>query len=100
MSTDEVNAFLNGIIVMGHGGAGLFFLRFWRKTMDRLFLMFAVSFWLLGIIRVVMAILGQSGEDSHYLYWFRFVAYLVILIAIVDKNLSWRKKRTGGGVGS
>ena len=91
MNADEVNSFLNGIIVMGHAAAGLFFLRFWRKTHDRLFLMFAIAFWLLGVIRIAMVALGQPGED-HYLYWFRLAAYLLILVAIIDKNLSWRKK--------
>ena len=90
MTADEINAFLNGIIVLGHGTAGLFFLRFWRKTHDRLFLKFAIAFWLLGVIRIAMAALGQAGED-HYLYWFRLAAYLLILIAIVDKNMHWRK---------
>jgi hypothetical protein len=91
MSADEINAFLNGIIVMGHAAAGLFFLRFWSKTNDRLFFMFAIAFWLLGVIRITMVALGQPGED-HYLYWFRLAAYLLILVAIIDKNLSWRKK--------
>jgi hypothetical protein len=81
-----MNAFLNGVIAMGHATAGLFFLRFWKKTHDRLFIQFAVAFWLLGIIRIVMLILGELG-DEHFLYWFRFVAYLIILAAIVDKNL-------------
>jgi hypothetical protein len=93
MTASELNAFLNGMIVLGHGSAGLFFLRFWRKTHDRLFLMFAIAFWLLGIIRIAMAMLGQAGED-HFLYWFRLAAYLLILVAIADKNLSWRKPKT------
>jgi hypothetical protein len=90
MNAEQINAFLNGIIVMGHASAGLFFLRFWRNTHDRLFLMFSIAFWLLGIIRVAMVALGQPGED-HFLYWFRLAAYLLILIAIIDKNLSWKR---------
>lgn len=81
-----INAFLNGVIAMGHATAGLFFLRFWKKTNDRLFGLFAVAFWMLGVIRVVMLVLGEPG-DEHYLYWLRLVAYLIILGAIVDKNL-------------
>jgi hypothetical protein len=80
------NGFLNGVIAMGHATAGLFFRRFWRKTHDRLFALFAVAFWLLGAIRVAMAIIGELGEE-HYLYWIRFAAYLIILAAIIDKNL-------------
>lgn len=91
----QLNEFLNGIIFMGHGTAGLFFLRFWRKTNDRLFLMFAFAFWLLGIVRLAMVLLEQPGED-HYLYWFRLAAYLLILFAIIDKNLTWQKKKPTG----
>ena len=79
------NAFLNGVIVLGHATAGLFFLRFWTKTRDRLFLMFAIAFWLLGLIRLTMTAYGEV-DDEHVFYWFRFAAYLVILAAIVDKN--------------
>jgi hypothetical protein len=83
---DVINAFLSGVIVMGHATAGLFFLRFWRRTQDRLFLLFAIAFWLLGLIRIVMLALNQTDED-HWLFWFRFAAYLVILAAIIDKNV-------------
>lgn len=82
------NGFLSGVIAMGHATAGLFFLRFWRKTHDRLFAMFAAAFWVLGAIRIAMVIIREPGEE-HYLYWVRFIAYLLILAAIVDKN--WRK---------
>ena len=81
-----LNAFVNGMITMGHATAGLFFLRFWKQCRDRLFLLFALAFWLLGIIQVMIAFVGHLGEE-HYLYWFRLVAYLIILAAIVDKNL-------------
>jgi hypothetical protein len=80
------NAFLNGVIALGHCVAGLFFLRFWKRTGDRLFLLFAIAFGLLGVIRIGMEALGHPDEE-HFLYWFRLVAYLLILAAIVDKNL-------------
>lgn len=89
MGADQLlilNAFLSGLITMGHATAGLFFLRFWRKTGDRLFAWFAFAFWLLGTIRVLIAF-QQDPTEEHYLYWFRLVAYLAILLAIVDKNL-------------
>jgi hypothetical protein len=84
--TALVNAFLSGAIAMGHGVAGLFFLRFWRKTADRLFVLFAAAFWVLGIIRALMLFVAPRAEETHY-YWLRLVAYLIILAAIVDKNL-------------
>jgi hypothetical protein len=78
--------FLSGGVAIGHAMVGLFFLRFWWKTSDRLFVLFALAFWILGSIRV--AIVAQGGvSENHYLYWVRLVAYLLILAAIVDKNL-------------
>jgi hypothetical protein len=84
--TEILNAFFNGMITMGHATAGLFFLRFWKQSRDRLFFLFAIAFWLLGLIRVFIAFVGEVGEEQ-YLYWFRLAAYLIILAAIVDKNV-------------
>jgi hypothetical protein len=79
-------AFLNGVIALGHATAGLFFLRFWKRTNDRLFLLFSIAFLLLGAVRLAMEAVGQPDEEN-FLYWFRLVAYLLILAAIADKNL-------------
>jgi uncharacterized membrane protein HdeD (DUF308 family) len=84
--SETLNAFLNGVITMGHATAGLFFLRFWTKTRDRLFFWFALAFFLLGVIRVAITFYAVE-EDEHYYYWFRLIAFLAILAAIVDKNL-------------
>ena len=82
----NINAFLSGMIAMGHASAGLFFLRFWKSTKDRLFGLFASAFWVLGFVRAMMIVFDNPG-DEHYLLWLRFVAYLIILAAIIDKNL-------------
>ena len=83
---DLINSFLSGVIFLGHAAAGLFFLRFWARTRDRLFVLFAIAFWVFALIRVAMLVLDQPDEDQ-LLYWFRLAAYLLILAAIVDKNL-------------
>lgn len=75
-----------GAIVMGYAVAGLFFLRFWRQTRDRLFLIFAISFWLLGAQRLALALTAQVVESQTGLYLLRLFAFLLILVAIVDKN--------------
>jgi hypothetical protein len=85
-SVEDYDNFLSGSVAFGHAVAGLFFLRFFTKTKDRLFLLFCLAFWLLGSIRVALLLLGNPGE-GHYLYWIRLAAYLLILVAIVDKNL-------------
>jgi Family of unknown function (DUF5985) len=79
---------ISGAIVMGYGVAGLFFLRFWRETRDRLFLIFAGAFWLLGAQRLALAFGGNMVEDATGLYLVRLFAFLLILGAIVDKNRS------------
>ena len=79
---------LSGAIVMGYGVAGLFFLRFWRETRDRLFLIFAGAFWMLGAQRLALALSRNMVEDDTGLYLVRLAAFLLILGAIVDKNRS------------
>ena len=75
-----------GAIAMASAIAALFFLRFWRDTGDRLFAMFALAFLLLGITRMGLALSPQELEGHTHWYWVRLVAFLLILVAIVDKN--------------
>ena len=82
-----INQFLMGAITMGHCVAAIFFLRFWTKTHDRLFAFFAAAFLVLGLNRIAL-VATHGSDEHHYLYWVRFVAYLLILIAILDKNRS------------
>jgi hypothetical protein len=64
----------------------LFFFRFWHKTGDRLFGMFAVAFLLLGLTRFGLVVADDQSEVQTYLYWLRLAAYLMIFAAIIDKN--------------
>ena len=84
---EELNHFLMGAIAVSYAIAALFFFRFWRRTHDRLFVLFGIAFALLSAVRIAMFALDVSvDEREHSLYWVRFVAYAVILIAIIDKN--------------
>jgi len=78
--------FLMGATAMASAVAALFFLRFWRETGDRLFATFAVSFGLLGVIRLGLALSKEPSEGDTYWYWLRLVAFVLILVAIIDKN--------------
>jgi hypothetical protein len=81
--------FLLGATTMGFWVAGLFFLRFWLQTRDRLFAIFALAFWILAINRFVFNILIQVDEASNLpLYVIRLLAFSLILVAILDKNRS------------
>jgi hypothetical protein len=80
------NQFLNGTILMGFLVGGLFFLRFHRRTHERLFAMFAASFFVLAAERLVLASVEPTAEFRAYVYFIRLTAYLLIIAAIVDKN--------------
>jgi hypothetical protein len=72
--------------------AGLFFLRFWRRTGERLFLAFAFAFWLLGANAVLPTLLGQPVQAHGEVYLLRLAAFLLIILAILAKNVrSWRR---------
>ena len=77
---------VTGAIVMGYAVAGLFFARFWRQTHDRLFLIFAIAFWLLGVQRLALALTAEMVESQTGFYLLRLFAFLLILAAIIDKN--------------
>lgn len=82
--------FLYGAIFMAAVIAALFFLRFYRKTKDRFFLYFFVSFALEATTRLLAVELESMGPNSPVFYVLRVVAYGLILVAIVDKNLPKR----------
>ncbi len=79
---------VTGAIVMGYGVVVLFFLRFWRETRDRLFLIFSAAFGILGLQRLALTFTRDMVEDNTGLYLVRLFAFLLILGAIVDKNRS------------
>ncbi len=81
-----MNQLLLGAIAMGNLVIGLFFVRFWRKTRDRFFLFFAVSFILEGSNRVLLGLSQGSNENEPIFYLVRLLSFVLILIAIVDKN--------------
>ena len=83
--------FLAGAVTLAFILAAVFFLRFWRRTRDRLFLAFSVAFGLLALNQVLAFVLNVYSEPQSFIYWLRVIGFLLILIAIMDKNLSARK---------
>ena len=88
MDKDFYIQFMWGALTMASAVAGLFFLRFWRKTRDRLFLIFAAAFWILGTNWLVLAI---TRHDEAHWYSLRLIAFILIIVGIVDKNRSRRR---------
>ena len=54
--------FIGGALMLGYLVLGLFFLKFWRRTRDPLFMMFAFAFWLLAANAI--AVSGPTASIS------------------------------------
>jgi uncharacterized membrane protein len=89
----SINRFLLGALVMACFTAGLFFLRFWRKTHDRLFVIFALAFWLMGVNWLALSFTDPQAEFRPALYLIRLLAFVLILYAILEKNRAGRQNQ-------
>jgi membrane protein CcdC involved in cytochrome C biogenesis len=74
---------LNGAVIMGYAVASVFFLKFWRRTGDRLFLAFFASFLLLAAVPLLTAWLNIPREEQSAVYLLRAAAFMIIIVAIL-----------------
>lgn len=81
-----MNHFILGAVVMASAIAGLLFLRAWRDTRDRFFMLFALSFWVLAANWASIAVIGDGDEARSLFFLPRWLAFCLIIAAIVDKN--------------
>jgi len=88
-----MNLLMAGAIGMASLIIALFFVRFWRSSGDRFFLYFALSFTIEGLHRIYAAMRPDGSEDSPMHYLIRLAAYLLIIWAILEKNLPRRGQR-------
>jgi hypothetical protein len=78
--------FLSGAVSLGFVVCALFFLRFWRRIGDGLFLYFGLAFLLLGTGQAVLALGNIPTEERGSLYLIRLAAFLLILFGIYRTN--------------
>ena len=83
---DLLNSFLSGAVVLSFAVCALFFLRYWSRTRDELFLTFSVAFALLAAGQTILALASIPTEERGPVYLIRLIAYLLILFAIYRKN--------------
>jgi uncharacterized membrane protein HdeD (DUF308 family) len=81
-----IEPFLLGVIATASLIAGMFFLRFWKKTHDRLFLAFATFFFVEMANRLISLSFDRPNEGSPWIYLTRLAALVVLLAAITAKN--------------
>jgi hypothetical protein len=79
--------FFSGLIAAGFAVAALFFVRFWSRAKDGLFLGFALCFGLLAISQALSTLLGLPQEERSWIYLIRLSAFLILIFAILRKNM-------------
>lgn len=85
-----MSEFIAGAIVLGYLVVGVFFLRFWRRTQDSLFAIFALAFFVLAGNGAIVTLSGIEREALSWVYLLRAAAFTLIIAAIVRKNLPGR----------
>jgi hypothetical protein len=78
--------FLSGAVAFGFVLIGLFFLRFWYRVRDPLFIWFALAFWLLGASQAILTLAGIPQEERSAVYLIRLLAFSLIIFAVFRKN--------------
>jgi hypothetical protein len=79
--------FLAGAVTLGYLVAAGFFVSFWRKTRDRLFLAFGIAFALFALNQLLASAFVVVFEPTSLIYLLRILGFAIILAAILDKNL-------------
>lgn len=82
----RLEAFLLGVVATSSITASVFFLKFWKRTRDFLFLAFAVAFFIEGLSRVGTLLTVRPNEGSPWIYLVRLFAIVIILSGILHKN--------------
>jgi hypothetical protein len=83
-----INEFVLGAVAMASLVAALFFLRFWRQTRDRFFILFSLAFLIDALDRTALGVFDWISEEQEPVYYFvRLLAYSLIVLAIAGKNV-------------
>jgi len=79
-------AYLAGLFTAGSLVVALFFLRFWKRSGDGLFLSFALAFVLLAANNALSGFIG--GDEYPAIYLLRLAGFALIIFAILRKNMA------------
>lgn len=79
-------AYFSGFFTAASLVAALFFLRFWKRSGDSLFLSFALAFVLLAANNALSGFIG--GDEYPAIYLLRLAGFALIIFAILRKNLA------------
>lgn len=78
--------FMSGLITMGYLASALFFLKFWARTKDGLFLAFFVAFMLFATEQGLLVWARTAREEETWFYLLRLGGFGLIIAAVIAKN--------------
>jgi hypothetical protein len=88
--------FVSGLIAMGYLASALFFLKFWARTADRLFLAFFIAFLLFATEQGLLTWSDVTREEQTWFYLLRLCGFLLIIAGVIDKNRRSGPQRSPG----
>ncbi|WP_440640424.1 DUF5985 family protein [Bradyrhizobium sp. PUT101] len=88
MMTNNLSTVPAGAVAMGSFATTLLFVRFWRRTSDVFFLLFAFAFTIDTVSRTALGLTHVSNEVEPVFYLLRLAVFALIIAAITVKNRS------------
>jgi hypothetical protein len=88
MGGEVSEQFFYGATALGALVAATHFLRFYKVGSDRLLMCFSVAFVLIGAQAVILS----THAPQPIAFAMRLLAFLIILVGIIDKNQRAKKK--------
>jgi hypothetical protein len=79
--------FFAGVTATGYLVGALFFARFWARTRESLFAIFAIAFFFLSLNQTLVALIDIPREEQSWIYLLRLAAFVLIIIGVVAKNM-------------
>ena len=86
----QMIGFITGALTCGFLVAAVFFVKFWRRTGDALFASFAGAFVLMAVNQAAPLAFDIPDERVAPVYLLRLAAFVLIIFAVLRKNLSRR----------
>jgi uncharacterized membrane protein YagU involved in acid resistance len=81
-----MQAFLSGMTTMGFLVVSLLFVRYWRQTLDGIFVWFSISFALLALTQALPVMIEIPREEHSWVFLLRLLAFALLIFAILRKN--------------
>jgi hypothetical protein len=88
----NLETFLTGSVVMASVTVSLFFMRFWLRTRDSLFVWFSIAFAVEALNRCVLTFRVSPNEDEPLFYLPRLFAFGLIALAVFLKNRPQKRR--------